>query len=393
MNETPRGNRLHISVFGIRNAGKSSLINALTNQNLSLVSDAPGTTTDPVYKSMELLPLGPVIFIDTAGIDDQGELGLLRVDKTKEALEKTDIALFVFSSEKKPSALEIRWYKKLKEKRIPILGVINKIDIFPMNPEWYMDFKIPFVQISTQDIPSITKLKEALIQLAPKEKEKPIAGDLIKPNQVVLLVMPQDIQAPKGRLILPQVQTIRDLLDHKGIVMMVTLDQLEQSLKILSSNLSLVITDSQIFSVVDKMLPETIPLTSFSILFARLKGDIQTLIKGALSIDYLKDGDQVLIAEACTHHHLKGDIAREKLPDLLKQYTQKNLMIKNSHSKDFPQEVEQVKLIIHCGACMLNEKEMMSKIEIANKKAIPITNFGLSLAHMNGILSRVTETL
>lgn len=390
MHHTPNANRLHIAIFGRRNAGKSSLINAITGQNIALVSDIAGTTTDPVYKAMELLPIGPVVIIDTAGIDDEGEIGALRVKKTKEVIEKTDLALLVFSAENEISPIEHEWFSMLKKANIPVIGVINKIDIKDVSLEKYKSgFDIPFVKTSVKNADSILNLKRLLFENVPFYEKDTLIGDLIRPGDVVLLVAPQDIQAPKGRLILPQVQTIRDVLDHKGLALTVTDDKLEEMLSKLSCKPDLVVTDSQVFEKVNKILDEDVPLTSFSILMARYKGDLSVFIEGAKAIDKLQDGDKVLIAEACTHHPLHGDIGREKLPDWLKEFTGKNILTVTKAGVDFAEDLSEYKLVIHCGACMFNRKQMMSRIIKSKNQNVPITNYGTAIAYMKGILPKV----
>ncbi|EOD00547.1 [FeFe] hydrogenase H-cluster maturation GTPase HydF [Caldisalinibacter kiritimatiensis] len=393
MINTPRANRMHIAIFGKRNSGKSSLINALTGQDIALVSDVAGTTTDPVYKAMELLPIGPVVIIDTAGLDDEGSIGQLRIQKTKEVMDKTDLALLVFSSENEDISLEKEWYQELKERKIPIIGIINKIDITEPNTiKIKEEFDIPLIMLSAKNKTNIGKLKEAIQIYAPKDFERKIlVGDIVKPKDTVILVAPQDIQAPKGRLILPQVQTIRDVLDHDAMALTVKDSELEDILKVLNKKPDLVITDSQVFAKVNSIIPEDVPLTSFSILMARYKGDLETLIKGAKAIDELKSGDKVLIGEACTHHPLEGDIGREKLPNWLRERTKANLDITVNAGADFPEDLSKYNLIIHCGACMFNRKQMMTRIIRAQSYNVPITNYGVAIAYMNGILDRVTN--
>lgn len=398
MVETPRGNRVHIAIFGRTNAGKSSLINCITNQNISLVSDVKGTTTDPVYKAMELLPIGPVVFIDTAGIDDISAIGALRIEKTTEVLDKMDISILVISAETiledKILSFEQEWIKKIKDKKKPFIAVLNKIDIVKDKE----DFKekaskaekklgIDFIQLSTENSFNVDILKKEIVEKSPKFIEGEILiGDKIKVGDKILLVAPQDIQAPKGRLILPQVQVLRDILDFGGIPVMTTLNQLDEALKIFNGKPDLVITDSQVFKAVNEKLDRSVPLTSFSIIMARSKGDLKTLYAGAKKINDLKSGDKVLIAEACTHHQLKGDIAREKIPMLLKKKIP-GIIIENCSGKDFPKDLENYSLVIHCGSCMLNRAETMSRIERCSE----ITNFGLIIAELTGILDRVVE--
>ena len=392
MQSTPRANRLHIAIFGRRNAGKSSLINAITNQPIALVSDIPGTTTDPVFKSMELLPLGPVVFIDTAGIDDEGEIGQLRIQKTKEIVERTDLAILIFTDEN-DYKLEQEWYKMLVKRHINVIGVINKIDDHYLDIEpLLMEFDIPFVKVSSKKLININTLKMAIQTYAPTEFERSsLLGDLIKPKDLVILVAPQDIQAPKGRLILPQAQVIRDILDHHACSLTVTVQELEHVIKMLKFKPDLVVTDSQVFKQVNEILPSDIPLTSFSILMARQKGDLNAFIKGAETINTLKPGDAVLIAEACTHHPLLGDIGREKLPAWLEQKVGGKLDITVIAGNDFPDQLGKFKLIIHCGGCMFNRKQMMSRVARSEQGHVPITNFGVAIAQINNMLERVTE--
>lgn len=401
MINTPRGNRVHIAIFGRTNVGKSSLINKITNQNISLVSDVKGTTTDPVYKAMELLPIGPVVFIDTAGVDDQSEIGHLRVEKTEEVLNKMDLAVLVISSEvfleTDDLSYEKIWLNKIKEKNKPFIVILNKKDIVEKT-ELEKNIKILETQlnckvfpISTQNNIDIETIKNKLVEISPKIfNEEKLIGDKIKKGDKILLVAPQDIQAPKGRLILPQVQVIRDILDHGGIPIVVTLDNLEEGLKIFQGKPDLVITDSQIFGIVNTKLDRDVPLTSFSIIMARAKGDLELLYKGAKAINNLKSGDRVLIAEACTHHQLKGDIAREKIPLLLQKKIQ-NIIIENCSGKDFPKDLSSYQLVIHCGSCMLNRSETLSRLENCSNLSVPVTNFGMAIAELNGILDRVIE--
>ena len=399
MNETPRSNRVHIGIFGKTNAGKSSLINSITGQNISLVSDLKGTTTDPVYKAMELLPLGPVVFIDTAGIDDTTSIGALRVEKTEEVLDKLDLAILLVSAESILSndvEFEKKWKEKILAKKKPIILAVNKIDIVKNNKEFNLKVEevekaldLKSIKISAIKKDNIESLKKLIIEKASKSfMEDILIGDKIKKGDKILLVAPQDIQAPKGRLILPQVQVLRDILDYGGIPTMTTLDNLEKALEIFKPDL--VITDSQVFKQVDQLLDKNILLTSFSIIMARAKGDLKVLYEGAKKIDELKSGDKVLIAEACTHHQLKGDIAREKIPLLLKKKVPE-LVIENCSGKDYPKNLDQYSLIIHCGSCMLNRSETMSRIEKAQNCDIKITNFGMAIAKLNGILDRVME--
>lgn len=393
MQDTPNANRLHIAIFGRRNAGKSSLINAITGQNIALVSEMAGTTTDPVYKPMELLPIGPVVIIDTAGLDDEGQIGELRIKKTKDVMDKTDLALLVFAPDSTGFDFEHEWVKDLKTRNIPFIGVINKIDEKDVDVTKYeAEFNIPFIKVSAKDKTNIDKLKEAIQINAPTDYEREtIVGDIIKPKDIVILVAPQDIQAPKGRLILPQVQILRDVLDYHALALTVTDAELEDMLKALNKKPDLVITDSQVFKKVNDILDRDVPLTSFSILMARYKGDLKTFVEGARAIDTLKPGDKVLIAEACTHHALKGDIGREKLPTWLEAKVGGKLDIKINAGVDFPEDLSEYKLVVHCGSCMINRKQLLTRIMRSNNKNIPITNYGTAIAHMNGILNRVVE--
>ncbi|MBU3842098.1 MAG: [FeFe] hydrogenase H-cluster maturation GTPase HydF [Candidatus Fusobacterium pullicola] len=401
MIETPRGNRVHIAIYGRTNAGKSSLINKITNQDISLVSEMRGTTTDPVYKAMELLPIGPVVFIDTAGIDDTTELGELRVKKTKEILNKMDIALLLISTEvlleNQDLSYEKEWIREIKKREKPFIVILNKMDLVPEGKTQELidrvkvELECEVSTVATSREESIQRIKAKLIEYAPKIIiEEKLIGDKIKVGDRVLLVAPQDIQAPKGRLILPQVQVIRDILDNGGIPTVVTLDNLKEGLAIFQGRPDLVITDSQVFKAIDEVLDRDVPLTSFSIIMARAKGDLDTLYRGAKRINELKDGDRVLIAEACTHHQLKGDIAREKLPMLL-QKRAGNIVIDNCSGKNFPEDISKYSLVIHCGSCMLNRAETMSRLGVCSGQEIPITNFGMAIAEINGILDRVME--
>lgn len=393
MQDTPKANRLHIAIFGKRNAGKSSLINAITGQQIALVSDFAGTTTDPVYKAMELLPIGPVVIIDTAGLDDEGELGELRIRKTKEVMDKTDLAILVFTAESKDFSLEKEWFNDLKERNIPVIGVINKVDLDDIDVEKLQkEFDIPFVKVSAKNKQNIGKLKELIQINAPKDYEREtIVGDIIKPKDLILLVAPQDIQAPKGRLILPQVQVLRDILDHDAMPIIVKDSELEDSLKVLNKKPDLVITDSQVFAKVNSIIPKDVPLTSFSILFARYKGELEYFVQGAKKINELKPGDNVLIAEACTHHPLEGDIGRQKLPKWLEEKAGGKLNITVNAGVDFPEDLTKYKLVIHCGSCMFNRKQLMTRIIRCSEQNVPITNYGVAIAEINRILDRVIE--
>lgn len=393
MLDTPKANRLHIGVFGRRNAGKSSLVNALTSQNLSVVSDIAGTTTDPVFKAMELLPIGPVMIIDTAGLDDEGALGELRIEKTLDVMDKTDIALLLFTGNSNDFSMESAWLNELNKRKVPVIGVINKIDLYELNEDdLKKEFNIPFASISAESKINISGLKEAIIENAPLDFEREsIVGDILNPKDMVIVVAPQDIQAPKGRLILPQVQVIRDILDHDAMALTVKTTELKDILSSLSKKPDLVITDSQVFKEVNSMLDPSIPLTSFSILMARYKGDINMFTAGANAIEDLMPGDKILIAEGCTHHALKGDIAREKLPSWIEQKVGAKLQIEVKSGNDFPQDLTEYKLVVHCGSCMFTRKQLLSRLSRCKEQNVPITNFGVCIAKLNGILDKVTK--
>ena len=383
---TLKSQRLHIGFFGKTNVGKSSLINKITNQDVSIVSEIAGTTTDVVEKSMELLPIGPVTFLDTAGLDDKTELGQKRIEKTLKVLNRCDIAVIVSDTDK-PDDFENDLIKELKKLEIPYLKVINKCDdILPKQ----IDNKL-FTSVKT-DKNLVYNFKNAIIKLLPEDfvNSPKIVGDLVKPQSTVILVTPIDKEAPKGRLILPQVQTIRDLLDSNCVTLVVKETELQKALDTLKEPPALVITDSQAFKNVAEIVPDNIHLTSFSILFARLKGDLQAFINGASAIENLKDGDKVLILESCTHHAIEDDIGTVKIPALLKKKTGKNLIIEHFSGHDFP-EIKGYSLIIHCGACMTNRREILSRILIANDKNIPITNYGIAISYCLGILFRATK--
>lgn len=384
MMSTNRGNRFHIGILGKTNSGKSTLINEITNQDVSLVSEVSGTTTDPVYKAMELLPLGPVVFIDTAGYDDKTKLGKLRISKTDEIIEKLDISLLLIKAYDIVDLNiddEINWLSKLKKK--PIIVVITKYELLNLEEKEIFNKNIKKLSKFNVIIKEIEKIKEEIIKNLEKKEKNLLIGDKIKKGDKILLVAPQDIQAPKGRLILPQVQVLRDILDNLGIPTMVTLENLEAGMNFKPN---LVIVDSQIFKIVNEKIDKNIPLTSFSIIMARNKGDLQIFYDGAKKINSLKSGDKVLIAEACTHHAMKGDIAREKIPKLLKDKIP-GIIIENALGNSFPKNLGDYSLVIHCGSCMLNRAETMSRIE----KCVNITNFGMAIAELNGILDRVTE--
>ena len=389
---TPRASRLHIGIFGKRNAGKSSLINALTGQEISLVSDVAGTTTDPVYKSFELQGIGPVVFIDTAGLDDVGDLGRMRVEKTRQAVEKTDLALVVLTGLPKE---ELPWLEALREKKVPILVVLNKCDALP-DPDGLRDalaqeLSLPVLAVSAQSGENIPQLRQEIARQVPDSFwDLTITGDLAQPGDLVLLVMPQDLQAPKGRLILPQVQTIRELLDKKCSVMSCTTDRLEATLQVLAHPPKLIITDSQAFPEVWKQKPEESLLTSFSILFAGYKGDIQAFLAGANAIQALTESSKVLIAEACAHAPAEEDIGRVKIPNLLRKKVGQGLSFDFVRGSDFPQDLSPYALVIHCGACMFNRRHVLNRIAQAQSQGVPMCNYGVVLAALTGILDKVS---
>lgn len=386
--KTLKSMRLQIGVFGKTNVGKSSFLNRITNQEISIVSDVAGTTTDVVEKSMELLPVGPVTFLDTAGLDDESELGEKRVEKTMKVINRIDFAVIVCDFNGIDD-YENELIKKFEELKIPYLIVENKCDIKKVELSGYDNVLYTSVK---DDEALVFKFKEALVKLLPEDfvNSPKIAGDLVPPQSTVILVIPIDKEAPKGRIILPQVQTIRDLLDSNCMPYVVKETELKQAIENLKTPPALVITDSQAFKKVSEIVPQDIPLTSFSILFARLKGDLDEFTKGAEAIENLKDGDMVLILESCTHHAIEDDIGRVKIPNLLRKRTGKNLVIHNYAGHDFP-DVKDYKLIIHCGACMTNRREVLSRILIANKSDVPITNYGVAISYCLGILPRAVK--
>lgn len=392
LNQTPKSDRLHIALFGKRNAGKSSLINAITGQQTAIVSDTAGTTADPVYKAMELSPLGPCVLIDTAGFDDEGVLGSLRVEKTRKVVEAADVAILVFADT--DFTFETEWIQMLKEKSTPILAVVNKADVLANTNEIAekvrAEFGLDALLVSAHTGGGIEQIRPALARLVPEGfGTQSIACHLAGAGDVVLLVMPQDIQAPKGRLILPQVQTIRDLLDGKALVLSCTTDCMDGALAALKEPPKLIITDSQVFDVVYQKKPEKSLLTSFSVLMARYKGDIAAFVRGAAAIDTLKETDRVLIAEACTHAPLSEDIGRVKIPRMLRQRVGEGLTVDIASGNSFPDDLSPYALIIHCGACMFNRRYVLSRIEKAKAAGVPITNYGVAIAKLKGILDKI----
>ena len=394
LNETPSANRLHIGIFGKTNSGKSSFINAFSGQKVSIVADVAGTTTDPVYKAMEIYPLGPCVLIDTAGFDDKGELGALRIEKTELAAQKTDLAIILFCEEE--MSQELKWYRYFKEKNTPVVPVLNKIDLYTQEEKEKLvhliqrNTKEEVCLISAKTGEGIRNLKELLARSIPEGYgNRMITGDLVDTGDLVLLVMPQDIQAPKGRLILPQVQTLRELLDKKCLVMSVTTDQYLSALENLAVPPKLIITDSQVFSYVYENKPKESMLTSFSVLFAAYKGDLPYYIEGAKAIDTLNENSHVLIAECCTHAPLKEDIGRVKIPQMLKKRFGEKLDVSLVSGTDFPDDLTKYDLIIQCGACMFNRKYVMYRIDKARNQYVPMTNYGITIAHLTGILEHV----
>ena len=409
MNQTPASERVHISFFGRRNAGKSSIINAVTGQELAIVSDIKGTTTDPVYKTMELLPLGPVMVIDTPGIDDEGELGALRVKKSYQVLNKTDIGVLVVDSTVGTGAPEEALIRKFQDKGIPYVIVYNKCDLISgekmallteqettsANRKSDTGAVSHFICVSAAEKTNIHELKELIASLKPEDTHKyPLIGDLMSPLDLIILVVPIDKAAPKGRLILPQQQTIRDILEHGGLSMVVRDTELKDALtNLLSKGIRprLVVTDSQAFKRVSRDTPADIPLTSFSILFARYKGDLKTAVEGAAALRDIQDGDRILIAEGCTHHRQCDDIGTFKIPNWIRRYTGKQPEFVFTSGTEFPDDVSGYKLVVHCGGCMLNEREMKYRIACCQDQHVPITNYGILIAQITGILKRSLE--
>ncbi|MHC1683321.1 MAG: [FeFe] hydrogenase H-cluster maturation GTPase HydF [Clostridiaceae bacterium] len=396
LNSTPSGNRIHIALFGRTNAGKSSIINALTNQNIALVSDVKGTTTDPVYKAMELLPLGPIMLIDTAGLDDVSELGELRKAKTIEVLNKTDVAIIVIDGSDSPSSYDKEIIETVRSKKIPSIIIITKIDLCEDLEELKDAFKSELnsevILASAKEKIGIKEIKNELIKLSPEDEDKfKIVGDLINPGDFVVLVTPIDKAAPKGRLILPQQQTIRDILESDAISIVTKEFELKETLENLKKKPKLVICDSQVFLKVSADTPKDIMMTSFSILFARQKGNLLELVRGAKAVEKLQDGDKILIAEACTHHRQSDDIGTVKIPRWLRQITGKNLQFEFTSGYTFPENIKDYKLIVHCASCMLNRRAMLHRISTAEEADVPIVNYGVLISYVHGIMDRALE--
>lgn len=393
MNQTPSSERVHIGLFGKRNAGKSSVINAVTNQDIAIVSAVRGTTTDPVYKSMELLPLGPVMLIDTPGLDDEGELGALRVQKGLDVLRKTDIALLIVDGTAGMSPEDERLEEELKKRGLPYLVVFNKWDLVQEKSAGEENSGAEpederHIRVSARTGEGIQELKERLARMVPAGKEKRLVGDLLEPQDLVVLVVPIDKAAPKGRLILPQQQTIRDVLESGAVSVVVREKELKETLKKLGTKPKLVITDSQVFGLVDRDTPEDILLTSFSILFARYKGNLAQAVRGAGALESLRDGDKILISEGCTHHRQCDDIGTVKLPRWIENYTGKKPEFVFTSGTGFERNLKEYHMIVHCGGCMLNEQEMQYRLKMAENQGVPMTNYGILIAYMKGILKR-----
>ncbi len=398
MQKTPKSLRLHIGILGRRNSGKSSLFNAITRQSLSIVSDTPGTTTDPVQKSMELLPLGPVVLYDTAGLDDVGRLGAKRAGSARKIIERLDVAILT-ASDGKWDEIEENILAGLKENNIPVIVAFNKVDLVKPDPvliNRLKETKIAVVETIAVESAGVEEIRRALIQTVPKEffEQRTILGDLAPPGSLVVLITPIDKEAPRGRLIMPQVQTIRDLLDNDSYCLVLKENRLREGLARLKEPPALVVTDSQAFKEVDRDTPSDIPLTSFSILFSRFKGDLAVFVEGAKVIDRLKPGDQVLIAEACTHHPIEDDIGTVKIPRLLQKHAGGELHFHQAQGHDYfedPEKLKQFKLVVHCGACTFNRKQMLWRIEQCRKANVPITNYGMAIAYTNGIFERALK--
>lgn len=385
MNQTPSANRVHIAFFGRRNAGKSSLLNAVTGQSIAVVSQVLGTTTDPVQKSMELLPLGPVVMIDTPGFDDEGELGSLRVQKAKQVLAKTDVAVLVAEAGKPLGPVERELLELFRQRELPFLIARSKADLSGRDQTQAQDGEI---YVSAQSGQGIVELKERLAALGRRESEPRLVGDLLRPGQLAVLVTPIDASAPKGRIILPQQQVLRDVLDADAVALVTKEFQLKEALAGLQQRPAMVITDSQVFGRVAADVPEEIPLTSFSILMARYKGLLETAVRGVAAIDHLRDGDRILVAEGCTHHRQCEDIGTVKLPAWLRRHTGKELSFETSSGVGFPEDLSPYSLVLHCGGCMLNEREVQHRMRSAVEQGVPITNYGTTIAFVQGILRR-----
>lgn len=391
LNSTPSANRIHIGFFGRRNAGKSSVVNAVTGQELSVVSEVKGTTTDPVTKAMELLPMGPVLIIDTPGYDDEGELGELRVKKTKQILNKTDVAILVVDGTVGLTSVDEELIKIFKQKGLNYITVYNKCDLMSVSDMIKLSQDDSAILVSATDKKNIDQLKEKIALIADVGPEKYLVKDLVSKGDVVVLVTPIDSAAPKGRLILPQQQTIRDLLEADAVTVVIKENEVEQTLKLLGKKPRMIITDSQAFKVVSEQTPADIPLTSFSILMARYKGFLDSAVKSAVAIDNLQDGDKVLISEGCTHHRQCGDIGTVKLPAWLEKYTGKKLDYEFTSGGTFPEDLSQYKVVIHCGGCTLNERELQYRMKCALDQGVPFTNYGTVMAQTQGILMRSLE--
>ena len=388
LNSIPSAERIHIGFFGARNAGKSSLVNAFTGQQLSVVSDVKGTTTDPVKKSMELLPIGPVVIIDTPGFDDEGILGALRVEKTREILFKTDIAVLVVDIQSGLCESDKKLISLFDELKVPYVTAYNKCDTTDASAS----LKDNEIFVSAKETINIDKLKKIISEfIKDKNKFRPLLDDILNDGDLVVLVTPIDEAAPKGRIILPQQLVLRNILDNNCSAIVCKETELESTLKMLNKAPSLVITDSQVFSLVSKHLPENVKLTSFSIVMARYKGDLKELVKGACALKHLSDGDKVLISEGCTHHRQCNDIGSVKMPTWIRNFTQKNIQFDFTSGGDFPGNLQEYKLVVHCGGCMLGEKEMNNRIDLCVKSSVPIVNYGVAIAMMNGILKRSVE--
>ena len=385
LNSTISANRTHIGFFGLRNAGKSSVVNAITNQNMSLVSNIKGTTTDPVKKSMEILPIGPVVIVDTPGMDDEGTLGELRIKRTLEVLKTMDMAVLVVDASVGLQKIDLDLIDMFKENKLPYFIAFNKCDLIEEKKELASNE----IYVSALNNDNIDGLKQLLASVAKKQEEKTIIGDLIDSGDVIVLVIPIDQSAPKGRLILPQQLVLRDILDHHAIGMTCQVKELDATLKKVTPKL--VITDSQAFNKVSQIVDKSIHLTSFSILMARLKGSLSTVLEGANKLDHLQDGDCVLISEGCTHHRQCGDIGTDKLPKWILNYTKKNITFEFTSGQGFKEDLSKYSVVIHCGACMLNEKEVQSRVKECKKQHVPFTNYGIAIAKMNGILDRSVE--